>query len=149
MAKQKRTRKIFVIITIIILAIALILISSVLFKKSQDNKKFPTSALAQSNESSIMAENILRAINSGNYNYFIRDLTDGLKNNINETIFLEFRTNILKDNGKYINKTGSGELESKDRKIALFNCNFDKRKLYFELTINNESKIDYLIFEKQ
>jgi len=149
MVKQKRISKISVIIIIIILAIALALVSSLLFKKYQDNKKYPTKPLGQSNESSIMAENLLRAINSGRYDYFKRDLADSLINNINETIFLEFRENIINDNGRYINKTGAGELESKDRRLAYFDCNFENRKLFLEIELNNETKIDYLIFEKQ
>jgi hypothetical protein len=112
--------------------------------------KPPTSKPARLTDEQVnqIAENILQAINSGDYVAFSKDFSDAMAKASTETEYNKLRSLLLNTSGRYISKTKP--TLSNIQTIAVYDyvCQFDREKVVFRVTFQiGGNKVEGTFFD--
>jgi hypothetical protein len=126
--------------TLFVLLVVAILASACRSAPADDGKF--TSVLTETEATSI-AENALRALNSGDYAAWSRDWDDSMKSAINEEAFLQYREQALSQIGQYQSILSVAMTPSKNAGSVrwVFTCQFEKAKVRFIMAFPQDGKL--------
>lgn len=89
------------------------------------------------------AENILNGLNDDNYEMFSRDLSDTVKESMDEESFSKLSKFIKDNSGDYVAKTLAASKDENNIHTLSYDCQFSLESVYFTITFN----ADYSIVE--
>ena len=84
----------------------------------------------------VTADRVLRSINDGNYGEFSTNFSASMLQGVNESVFNEFRNNILSQDGKYVSRSSPQTLVVGGDNVFIYDCQFEKGRLQLQLAIN-------------
>ena len=92
------------------------------------------------------ADRVLRSIDDGSYAEFSENFSAPMLQDVNESVFDEFRNNVLGQDGHYRSKTGPETLAVRGDYVFIYTCQFEKGQLQLQLSINatDRSTVDGL-----
>lgn len=94
-----------------------------------------------------MAENILHALNTGDYRSFIKDFSVNLKNSMQEPKFTKLRNTLSITSGKYISKSKPKKIMGSAYNSYSYESQFEKENVQFTMTFTrNGNRVEGINF---
>jgi hypothetical protein len=91
----------------------------------------------------LIAQNILQALNTGDYGNFTKDFSATLKDSMTAIKFTQLRNTVSVASGKYLSKSKPKKTLSSAYHSYTYDCNFEKENVQLTLTFaRNNNKVE-------
>lgn len=87
------------------------------------------------------ADNILNGINKEDYSIFNRDLSDTVKQSMDEESFSRLSKFIKENSGDYVVKTLAASKDENNMHTLSYDCQFSLESVFFTITFNEDYSI--------
>ncbi len=94
------------------------------------------------------AENILEGLNRADYAMFSRDLSDSLRQTMDEQYMQRLGKFIRENSGEYVAKALAASKDENSMHTLSYDCQFSLESVYFTITFNEDySKVEGIYFD--
>ena len=96
------------------------------------------------------AENILDGLNTEDYETFSRDLSDNVKESMNEEAFSRLGIFIKDNSGDYVTKTLAASKDENNMHTMSYDCQFSLESVFLTITFNEDySMVEGIYFDSE